>query len=195
MSDLIAAIQAGDARRARQLLEAGVEVDGVDEHGWTALSWAAGRGDSAAASLLLAHGADVFHHGRDARTPYLIALAAGRRDTARLLREAEAAIDADRRGLYPQRPYCRAYPIAELRRFAGWQEPPAAPAASDDDRQGGDDGDLCFVHQDLSVTRSAWHGEQVLFVSTSDAWREFCARSLGFRVPDDLDLLPEPVAG
>lgn len=193
MSELIEAVIAADRERIRELLASGTAVDAADEHGWTALSWAAGRGDAEAVALLLAGGSDVFHRGRDDRTPYLIALAAGRRNAARLLREAELRSDPQRRGLYPARPYCRAYPLAELRRFPGWQELPA-PAAGDS-LQAEDDAappveEVVFVHQDLTVTRSAWHGEQVLFVSSAPDWQEFCATTLGFHVPDDLDLLP-----
>lgn len=40
------------------------------------------------------------------------------------------------------------------------------------------------------MTRSAWHGEQVLLAGDDPAWREFCTGTLGFAVPDELDLIP-----
>lgn len=187
------AARTGDVSRLRGLLAGGAAVDEQDEHGWTALSWAAGRGDGECVAALLAHGADVFHRGRDARTPYMIALAAGRRAAAQLLREGEKQVDPARRGLYPERPYCRAYPLAELRRFAGWEEPPpeaSAEPAGEDEGEAVVEDDVAFLHDDLTVTRSAWHGEHVLFASSGEAWREFCATTLGFAVPDDLDLIP-----
>ena len=46
-----------------------------------------------------------------------------------------------------------------------------------------------FIHQDLTVTRSMWENEDVIFNQISPEWRDFCARELGFKVPDDLDLI------
>lgn len=68
---VIAAVVAGDARVLADLLTAGGDVDEQDEQGWTPLAWPAGRGDTEAVKLLLAHGGDVTLTGRDNRTPRL----------------------------------------------------------------------------------------------------------------------------
>lgn len=192
MAPALEALCAGDRQAFGQMVDA-AGVDETDEHGWTLLSWAAGRGDLEAVRRLVERGADVFHRGRDDRTPYLIALAAGHVDVAAFLRDAEEAGGGDTEQTSSRqaerRPYCRAYPVAALRAFAGWSE---APAAEDG---GGDaeplaDGDVVFVHHDLSVGRSVIHGQEVVFSSEAPEWRAFCGERLEFRVPDDLELVP-----
>jgi hypothetical protein len=132
----------------------------ADEHGWTDLDRAAGRGDTAEVQRLLADG--------DRRSAYDIALAAGHLETARVLR--------DPAGDYEWRPYCRAYRLAELRAFAGW------PSGQGEDA-------VVYLHDDFRVTATAWSGEDVLFDAVTDEWRAFCTGTLGFRVPDDFDLV------
>src|SRR5262245_42264799 len=91
MSDLqlIEEVKAGNLASVRRLIEAGADVNQQDEQGWTPLNWAAGKGKLEIVTLLVNRGADVFKVGRDQRTPYLIALAAGQAETARFLRQAE----------------------------------------------------------------------------------------------------------
>lgn len=79
---LIEAAKAGDVNRMQALIEGGENLEQKDDYGWTALNWAAGRGDSAIVLTLLEAGADAFNRGRDLRTPYQIALAAAQVDVA-----------------------------------------------------------------------------------------------------------------
>jgi hypothetical protein len=179
---LIAHVRAGDVAHARALLDGGVPVDVRDEHDWTPLCWAAGSGDVAMLRLLLDRGADVCAAGADGRTPYQIAVAAGRRDAARVLKDAGAArgVDATSRdgGQTGDRPYCRAYELRELRRYAGWTEAPSADMdASGDDLT---DDLVVFVHRDCSVTRTIWPHESMLFDGRSEDWRRFCRDTLRF---------------
>jgi hypothetical protein len=53
------------------------------------------------------------------------------------------------------------------------------------------DDDVVFLHQDLSVTTSLWHNENILFNQRTPDWEEFCTTVLHFQVPDDFDLLPK----
>ena len=188
MSDLqlIEAVKAGDRAAALSQLGSGAQPDQRDEQGWTPLCWAAGRGDAGLVSALVEAGADVFAAGRDQRTPYMIALAAGHAEVARALREAERRAQPERVG--PERLYCKAYTVGELKGFP-------ALAAKLGQSDGGDalaDDDVLFIHQDYTVTRSMWHNEDVLFDDASPQWREFCTQTLGFAVPDDLDLIVPP---
>ncbi|SCF07821.1 hypothetical protein GA0070558_12559 [Micromonospora haikouensis] len=144
-----------------------------DDDGWSALDHAAGRGDVTLVERLLAAGADPHEEGPDGHTPYEIALAAGRRAVV----EAIRAVD-DRERTW--QPYCRAYPEPELVAFDGWPSP-AADVAGDA---------VLFLHHDLTVTRSVWPGEQVVFDQVTPAWERFCRDRLGFAVPDDRDLMP-----
>lgn len=175
------AVERGDHAALTAALEAGAPVDARDHDDWSALDRAAGRGDVVAIGLLLRHGADPLATGRELRTPYRIALAAGRIDAARLLRDAEAAAGAGSPERHQWRPYCRAYLLGELRAFPGWIEPEAA---------GGPD-TVVFVHDDLTVTRSMWRDQDVLRSGADSAWERFCHDELGFRVPDDFDLVPD----
>lgn len=190
---LLASIRANDPRAVSALLDQGAPVNEPDDNGWSPLCWAAGVGNVELVRELVDRGADVFHSGRDQRTPYLIALAAEHLEAARVLREAEVQVDAVRaRSSSLQsdlRPYCVAYPIALMRQFPGWQESgdsqrAASPAA---DAAGADD-DVVFLHADLTVTSCIWPGEDVVFNNVTDEWRDFCDRVLGFRPADDLDL-------
>lgn len=149
-----------------------------DADGWTALDRAAGRGDAEAVRALLDAGADPLGDTPDGRTPYLIAVAAGHLDAARVLRAAEDAADPANPRDRSWRPYCRAYPVAELRAFPGWPQQDGVADA------------LAYVHDDLTVTEDIWPGEGVLFGAeqVSPDWERFCREQLGFAVPDDLGL-------
>lgn len=177
------AMQARNRAEFERLLALESDLDQWDEQGWTALAWAAGLGDVGFIEALVRRGADVFKRGRDNRTPYLIALAAGHVDALKCLRAAEEARGGDRERISSRqeelRPYCRAYPAERLRGFASWREP--EPALAPDD--------VVFVHQDGSVTRGALHGHDVLWASDGPEWRAYCVGELEFRPPTDLDLL------
>lgn len=166
-------------------------VNEEDEYGWTALHWGAGKGRPEIVKLLLGHGGDVFKTGRDLRTPYKIALAAGHAEAARLLREAEAKAGGDGE---PPREYSKSYYLKDLRQFPGWPREPRA--AGVESRGGGangeaadEDEEVAFLHSDLTVTSSMWEGENVIFDRVTPEWKEFCESVLNFKVEDDLDLI------
>jgi uncharacterized protein len=129
--------------------------------------------------------------GQDARTPLMIARAAGRRDAAILLEAEEQRREVwkDPRQL---RPYCRAYYLNDLRRFRGWAElagdRESLPVASEDDEQGDKPPEqrIAFLHNDFTVTQSIWRNEEVLVAHVTPEWREFCESELGFSIPDDM---------
>jgi hypothetical protein len=127
----------------------------------------------------------------------MIALAAVRVEAARRLREAKDKAAGTTNQRQPLSQYCQAFYLKHLRQFSGWSEVQRQPQvqAATDDAEAPDvydlaDDDVVFLHQDLSVTRSLWHNEQVLFDQRTPAWEEFCTTVLQFRVPDDFDLLP-----
>ncbi len=177
---LIEAVKHGDAAAVQALIDSGIDVNlHGKEQKWTPLSHAAGSGNLAMVKLLVERGgADVTLTGCDNRTPYDIALAAGRSAVARYLADAEALASGRPRA---PRPYCRAYHLRALREFAIWTE--NGPSGEDDDT-------VVFVHQDLTVTRSMFHGEDVVMGDVSPQWHAFCRDILRFEVPDDFDLIP-----
>jgi hypothetical protein len=194
---LIGAVRSGDAAQARALLAAGADVAARDSDGWSALDWAAGQGDQELIAQLLAAGADAASAAEDGRRPYDIAVAAGHRGAALALRDAIGEAGPDGAADYRWRPYCRAYPVAELRRYPGWPAGPAqqpGPGTAGESGAAGEFGgqqdQIVFLHDDLTVTASMWPGEDVIFDAVTDEWAQFCAADLGFAVPDEIDLIP-----
>jgi ankyrin repeat protein len=193
---LIGAVRSGDAAQARALLAAGADVAARDSDGWSALDWAAGQGDQELIAQLLAAGADAAAAAEDGRRPYDIAVAAGHRAAALALRDAAGQAAPEGAADYGWRPYCRAYPVAELRRYPGWPAGPAQPGPGTAGESGAADGSgeqqdqIVFLHDDLTVTASMWPGEDVIFDAVTGEWAQFCAAELGFAVPDEIDLIP-----
>ena len=197
MSDvkIIEAVKAGNSN-IEELLAAGEDVNQQDEQGWTPLNWAAGKGDLGIVKLMLDRGADVFKVGRDQRTPYKIALAAGHPEVVRSLKQAEGAADGKHAEESP-RQYAKAYALRDLRAFDGWAEDKInwkenGHAGQNGDGGGGDglaDDDVVFLHQDFTVSRSIWRDENIIFNQVTPEWRNFCENVLQFKVPDDLDLI------
>ena len=191
---LIEAVRSGDRAAVEDIVAGGADLNEQDENGWTLLNWAAGRGDVGVVKLLLDKGAEVFKVGRDQRTPYMIALAAGQQEAARLLREAEEAAQGESANR-PERRYCSAYEVRCLREFPGWPKEDARRVAGNNGHANGDsdaevpENDIVYLHQDLTVTRLIWHNEDVVFDRVTPEWKEFCVNSLKFKVPDDLDLI------
>lgn len=179
-----------------ELIESGPDIDRQDEHGWTPLCLSAAKGDARSVSRLLEKGADVFKSGRDKRTPYMIALAAGHVEVAGSLKKAMGRRQAKDSGV-DERLYCRAYVLKELREFAGWHENGPGPQGANegavrtgDEPQGLSDADVVFLHQDLSVTASMWYGANIIFDQVTPAWAEFVGDRLKFSAPQLPDLLP-----
>jgi hypothetical protein len=193
---LIEAVKAEDAATVKELIESGVDINQQDEQGWTPLNWAAGKGNLALVNLLVENGADVFKVGRDLRMPYMIALAAGHVDVVKFLRQAEDLV-AGEKPSRPERKYCKAYHLEDLRQFPDWVESkinwtetdPGDAGNTSHGGQGFFDDTIVFLHQDYTVTQSMWHNENVIFNQVTPAWKGFCATALKFKVPDDLDFI------
>jgi ankyrin repeat protein len=194
---LIQAVKDGDRQKVETELASGADVNASGpEQEWTPLNYASGKGDLVMVELLVKKGANVFKTGRDNRTPYQIAVAAGHAAVARYLAAAEAAAGGDSQKISSRqsetRPYCKAYYLKDLRRFASWSE--SRPNGKADEGSSSSapltDDDVVFVHQDLTVTQSMFHNENVIMGTVTPQWRAFCANELGFKVPDDFDLMP-----
>jgi hypothetical protein len=125
----------------------------------------------------------------------MIALAAGHIDIAKSLKKAMERRKAEHLSV-DERRYCRAYSLKELREFAGWSENGLMPrdknmsaANTADEQQRFSDTDVVFLHQDLNVTASMWHGANIIFNQVTPAWTEFTGSYLKFSVPQITDLL------
>ncbi|HEU4509393.1 MAG TPA: ankyrin repeat domain-containing protein [Pyrinomonadaceae bacterium] len=194
MSDLqlIDAVKTGQPAKVEEALNAGADIHQQDEQGWTPLNWAAGKGSVEIVNLLLNRGADVFRTGRDQRTPYKIALAAKHTDVARLLKQAEQAVNGASADS-TSRDYARAYLLGELRKFSDWSEETVHADENGNSRELSDD-DVVFLQQDFTVTELIWPGENVIFDRVTPEWIEFCTQELQFKVPDDFDLIASTTA-
>ncbi|MEV6810763.1 ankyrin repeat domain-containing protein [Micromonospora sp. NPDC051296] len=181
---LFTAVANGSIEAATAALDAGAIVDTRDDDGWSALDRAAGCGDTPMVQLLLDHGADPFGTGPEQRTAYDIAVAAGRLDTARALRSVQVRLDPTSADDHLWRPYCKAYQLGQLRVAAGWDAAARVDELTDDS--------VVFLHDDYTVTRAMWPGEDVVFDAVSPDWISFCQQVLMFAVPDELDLVPKP---
>lgn len=193
-SKLIELVKAGSRKEVEELIESGAEVNQTDEQGWTALNFAAGSGDLGLVKFLVDKGADVFMVGRDLRTPYLIALAAGHAEVAKFLKEAERS-SPERMPDRPDREYCKAYVLGDLLKFPGWSESRInwREKGSGLDNEEADkelnDESIVYLHQDFTVTESMWHNENVIFNDVTAEWKGFCRETLQFKAPDDFDLI------
>ncbi len=195
MSDLglIEAVKNGDSATAEILIKSGDDVNQQDDQGWTPLNYAAGKGDLSMVKLLVENGTDIFKVGRDRRTPYMIALAAGRVSVVKYLREVEDNFDGDKPVRAPKK-YCKAYYLRDLRGYPAWGESrinwkEKKANGNGDAGEGFGDDKVVFIHQDFTVTESVWPNENVIFNNVDPVWEEFCANTLNFKVPDDLDLI------
>jgi len=177
--ELIEAIKSGNRAAVQKAIDAGADLNSQDDQGWTPLNWAAGGGHLKIVELLLEHGADPLAAGRDLRTPQMIALAAGHADVVQRLRAAEAKAGATEAAV---RNYCTAYYLSDLRRYPDWTS----------NTQDLKHNDVVFLHQDYTVTKLMWAGEDVLFNDVTEQWKKFCNNELRFAVPDSLDLIAKP---
>lgn len=180
--EFIEAIKSGNRAAVAEMIEAGAEINQQDKQGWTPLNWAAGSGQLEIVDLLLERGADPLAVGRDLRTPQMIALAAGHAEVVKRLRQAEAAAKGGGENGSSDRKYCTAYHVGDLRRYPSWTETQQLA-----------DEEVVFLHQDYTVTKSIWAGEDVIFDNVTDQWKDFCNNELRFAVPDSLDLIAKPV--
>ena len=200
MSDLglIEMARSGNCSEAEKLIKNGADVNQQDDQGWTPLNFASGKGDLAMVKLLVENGAEIFKVGRDQRTPYMIALAAGRVSVVKYLREAEENYPGEKPPR-PEQKYCKAYHLSDLRKFPSWSESRINWKENKDanKEKGSDDSDsasfaddkVVFIHQDFTVTEGVYQNENVIFNQAGEEWKQFCSASLGFKVPDDLDLI------
>ena len=197
--ELIEAIKSGNRAGVAEMIEAGAEINQQDKQGWTPLNWAAGSGQLEIVELLLERGADPLAVGRDLRTPQMIALAAGHAEVVKRLRQAEADAKGGEQGS-SDRKYCSALHLGDLRRYPAWSEKKLEPKKTDGkkssepavENEALTDEDVVFLHQDYTVTKSMWAGEDVLFDDVTEQWKEFCNKELRFSVPDSLDLIAKP---
>ena len=100
---LFEAAKSGDASRVKSLIESGIEVDAVDERGWTALFMAChnpdlDRGFPEVASSLIEAGADIEKTIGYGIRPLMIAAGYGEAAVVEVLLKAGAQVRAQNEG-------------------------------------------------------------------------------------------------
>jgi uncharacterized protein len=93
---LVQASKAGDAKTARALIRAHVDVNASDADGSTALHWAAERGDLELVKLLIAHGANARTTNRYGMSPLRLACERGNLAVVSALLAAGAEVNERR---------------------------------------------------------------------------------------------------
>jgi hypothetical protein len=75
--------------------------------------------------------------------------------------------------------YCKAYYLADLRRFPGWREPAQFNDAALTETS------VVYLCDDLTVVLTPVSpGEGVLWDSVTEDWEKFCRTTLEFTVPE-----------
>jgi ankyrin repeat protein len=98
--DLIVAARKGDAGTVKALLTKGVDVNGEDREGRTALTVAAANGRTVVVEALLDKGADVNARGEDGMTALMLAAWRGHTRTVKVLLDNGADVNARGRSRY-----------------------------------------------------------------------------------------------
>jgi ankyrin repeat protein len=111
--DLFEAVRSGNTTEIVRLLKSGANVNTKDNHGFTALHIASGRGDLATIELLINKGANVSAQNDGGDTPLHDACMNGKIEAVKLLIEKGADINAKNKS--GQNPI---YPTAESGNFA-----------------------------------------------------------------------------
>ena len=85
--------------------------------------------------------------------------------------------------------YCRAYPLSQLRQFAGWTEKPDNARQIREEVDGEivegprplTDADYVYLQADFTVTDGIFLDENVIFDAVTPEWIEFCRDVLGYQ--------------
>lgn len=88
--------------------------------------------------------------------------------------------------------YCKAYPIAKFREYAGWTEKTENVRKDKKivdgkevelERQLTDD-DHLFLQENYVVTDGVFKDENIIFDAVTVEWENFCRQELKFEIPD-----------
>jgi hypothetical protein len=85
--------------------------------------------------------------------------------------------------------YCKAYMVADLRRFPAWRENSGSLLPAGPDETGPrnlTDEDFLFLHEDFVVTDGVFRDEHIVFDAVTEDWIRFCKEELRFAIPEDV---------
>ena len=73
--------------------------------------------------------------------------------------------------------YCKAYPLAQLRRFPHWSEASIGEHKLEENA-------YVFLQDNYSVTVGIFMDEKIVFNQVTDDWKAFCENDLQFSIPE-----------
>lgn len=76
--------------------------------------------------------------------------------------------------------YCKAYKLEQLRQFSGWSEQGEGSEPELTDER------IVYLWDDFIVVRSPVQEKGIIFDAVTPEWRDFCANTLHFEIPEDL---------
>jgi hypothetical protein len=87
--------------------------------------------------------------------------------------------------------YCKAYPVARLRQFSGWQENLLNLRNEKKEVDGKQvevsreltDDDHLYLQENLVVTDGIFLDENIIFDKVNEEWEQYCREVLKFEVP------------
>ena len=189
------AVKAANYDLVRNLIkEQGCKVHQRAEQDWTPLNFAAGKGDVKMVKLLVEElGADITAVGRDRRRPSAIARAANRKEVVAYLSEREKALgvwENPSSGDPTARPTTSAIFVSSGRgsrsATTGRSTSTGRTTSRPISRSPSTTTPWCSSTTILTVTKSMWRGEHVIFDSVTPEWEAFCKTELKFAIPEEL---------
>lgn len=78
------------------------------------------------------------------------------------------------------RKYYKAYYLKNLRQFSGWTERAVEGEAEFTDET------VCYLGDDFIVVSSPIQEKEPIFDAVTSTWKDFCATTLQFEIPEDL---------
>jgi hypothetical protein len=87
--------------------------------------------------------------------------------------------------------YCKAYSVAQLTKFPGWEARVENLAPLENEEDGTEqprttlaDDDYLFLQENYVVTDGIFLDEYIIFDRVTPEWQEFCTNELAFEIPD-----------
>lgn len=91
--------------------------------------------------------------------------------------------------------YCRAFNARDFAGFDGWRpDLSRLRAGAEGSRFTLGDEDILYLQEDFRVTDGVYLDEHVVFADAGPGWRAFCAGTLGFAPPADVQIQPAAAA-
>ncbi len=90
--------------------------------------------------------------------------------------------------------YCKAYHVSSFRGYSDWSENRENLRKSKEKIDGQEvetpreltDEDVLYLQENFTVTDGIFLDQNIIFDKVTPEWREFCTKTLGFELPEDI---------